>query len=431
MSLFYKTNLRRTSSAMVLRAMGVAIIGLSAVGGISGVSANAKEVSERQYCKPEVLNTPIFWDTERLGAVKTRLKANDAALRPAYDALIKRANTALTVAPYSVTDKGRPGPSGDLHDYVSLSRYYWPNPKTKDGLPYIRKDGQSNPEVNGVNFDRRRSQDMTDAVRDLSLAAYFSDDSRYSDKALRLAYTWFVNKDQRMNPNLKFAQGVPGQIPGREFGILDTRIYWNVMDSLWLLESADMVDKRVVDAVRVWFGDYAAWLITSDFGKKAKSKTNNHGSFYDAQLSHSLIFAGRCDLAKKALKSGLNRTAKQIDKSGLLPEEVSRTRSLFYHAFNARAFLRMAHMSQKLDIDLYEKRKRGAGSFKDTVHFIASYAGRTEAWPHQEIGKGLDKEIWSMLKYAQLIDDSPVITEALEKLDYDGSESYINLLGLQ
>jgi len=36
-----------------------------------------------------------------------------------------------------------------------------------------------------------------------------------------------------------------------------------------------------------------------------------------------------------------------------------------------------------------------------------------------------------MLKYAQLIDDSPVITEALEKLDYDGSESYINLLGLQ
>ena len=414
---------------MLLRTLVVTIMGLSVLDGFSGVSANAKEISKTKNCKPEVLNTPIFWETDRLAVVKTRLEAKEAALMPAYDALIKRANTALSVAPYSVTDKKRPGPSGDLHDYVSLSRYFWPNPKTKDGLPYIRKDGQSNPEINSVNFDRRRSQEMTNTVRDLSLAAYFSDDSRYADKAVRLAYTWFVDKDHRMNPNLKFAQGVPGRIPGREFGILDTRIYWDVMDSLWLLESADMVDQRVVNAVRVWFGNYAAWLITSDFGKKAKSKTNNHGSFYDAQLSHSLVFAGRCDLAKKALKSGLDRTAKQIEKNGLLPEEVTRTRSLFYHAFNAKAFLRMAHMAQKLDIDYYEKRKRGAGSFKDTVHFIASYAGRTEAWPHQEIGKGLDKEIWSMLKYAQFVDDSPVITEALERLDYDGSESYLNLLG--
>jgi len=78
-----------------------------------------------------------------------------------------------------------------------LSRYFWPNPKKKDGLPYIRKDGQTNPEVNGVNFDRRRSQEMTNAVRDLSLAAYFSDDKRYANKAVRLAYTWFVDKERR------------------------------------------------------------------------------------------------------------------------------------------------------------------------------------------------------------------------------------------
>ena len=383
MSLFYKAGIRRTSATMALRALAVAIIGLSSIQGFSGISASAQESSAQTRCEPEVLNTPIFWEAERLANVKSRLTANDAALMPAYKALLARANEALTVAPYSVTDKTRPGPSGDLHDYVSLSRYFWPNPNNEDGLPYIRKDGQSNPEINGVDFDRRRSQHMTEAVRDLSLAAYFSGDKRYADKAVRLAYTWFVDEDTRMNPNLKFAQGVPGQIPGREFGILDTRIYWDVMDSMWLLQSADMANKKVVDAVRAWFANYGAWLITSDFGKKAKSKTNNHGSFYDAQLSHTLVFAGRCDLAKKALKSGLDRTKKQIKKSGLLPGEIGRTRSLFYHAFNAEAFLRMAHLGQKLDVDVYEKRKGGAGSIKDTVHFVASYAGRIDEWPYE------------------------------------------------
>jgi len=413
---------------MLSVAAGITLMSLSSTGGTNAMKAQAQASGKRQ-CKSEVLNTPIFWDAQRLDAVKIRLAENDAELWPAYNALILRADEALTVKPYSVTDKTRPGPSGDLQDYVSLSRYFWPNPKTEDGLPYIRKDGKSNPEINGVNFDRRRSQNMTDAVRDLSLAAYFSGDKRYADKAVRLAYTWFVDPDKRMNPNLKFAQGVPGKIPGREFGILDTRVYWDVMDSLWLLESAGMADTRVVDAVRAWFGHYGAWLITSEFGKKAKSKTNNHGSFYDAQLSHTLVFAGRCDLAKKALKSGHDRTKKQIKKSGLLPEEVERTRSLFYHAFNADAFLRMSHLAQKLDVDFYDKRKSGAGSIKDTVHFIASYAGRIDDWPYQEISSDVKKQIWIMLKQAQFIDDSPEIREALDKLGYDGSKHYLNLLG--
>ena len=35
--------------------------------------------------------------------------------------------------------------SGDIHDYMSLSIYSWPDPEKKDGLPYIIKDGETNP----------------------------------------------------------------------------------------------------------------------------------------------------------------------------------------------------------------------------------------------------------------------------------------------
>lgn len=428
MSIFRLYNHYRRKRRYVFWALTCVIFSPLFFGGEITLIANAQDASNKASCDAELLNAPIFWDVKRLDAVKRKLDANDASYLPAYEDLIARANKALSVAPYTVTNKGRPGPSGDLQDYVSLSRYFWPDPKAKDGLPYIRKDGQSNPEINGINFDRRRSQDMTNAVRDLSLAAYLSHDERYAIKAIELAYTWFVNKEQRMNPHLKFAQSVPGRTAGREFGILDTRIYWDVIDSLLLLQSVDMVDEKIVDAVRVWFGHYAAWLIDSDFGKKARSKYNNHGTFYDAQLSHILVFAGRCDLAKTVLKSGHNRTKKQIKKDGLMPGEIHRTRSLFYHAFNAQAFLRMAHLSQKLGQDFYPVRKRGAGSIKDNVHFIASYAGRTDEWPYEEISANVEKSIWTMLKHAQLIDKSAVITEALNKLEYEDPQNHLNLL---
>lgn len=35
----------------------------------------------------------------------------------------------------------------DANDYVSLARYFWPDPNTPNGLPYIRRDGHVNPEI--------------------------------------------------------------------------------------------------------------------------------------------------------------------------------------------------------------------------------------------------------------------------------------------
>src|SRR5689334_14284788 len=51
--------------------------------------------------------------------------------------LVKDADKALKEGPYAVTQKNHPSPSGDPHDYVSLAPYFWPNPKTADGLPYV------------------------------------------------------------------------------------------------------------------------------------------------------------------------------------------------------------------------------------------------------------------------------------------------------
>lgn len=384
--------------------------------------------AQTSSCPAEVLRAPIYWDLNNLSSVKTQIAADNPHYKAAYMKLIEDADAALSKAPYSVTDKTKAGPSGDLKDYVSLSRYWWPNPNNSDGLPYIRKDGLTNPEINGVDFDRRRSQHMTDDVRTLALAAYFTGNKAYAEKAESFVRTWFLDETTAMHPHLKFAQNVPGVNAGREFGILDTRIYWDVMDGMLLLQSERMVDPSVVNELRGWFGRYATWLVTSEFGQKASKKKNNHGVYYDAQLSHILMFAGRCDLAKKIIKKSHDRTKKQIDKSGLMPEEKTRTQSLFYHAFNLQAFLRLASYAEQLDVGFYDKTKKGAGSVKTSVEFVASYAGRVEEWPYEEINSNVEKSLWNMLVHAQLLGDSPSLKTAIEALNYNASNDQLNLI---
>jgi len=97
-----------------------------------------------------------------------------------------------------------------------------------------------------------------------------------------------------------------------------------------------------------------------------------------------------------------------------MPEEKERTQSLFYHAFNLQAFLRLAYYAEQLDIGFYNKAKKGAGSVKTSVDFVASYAGRVEDWPYEEINSNVEKSLWSMLVHAQLLDDRQSLKDALE-----------------
>jgi hypothetical protein len=55
------------------------------------------------------------------------------------------ADKALKHQPYSVVHPKPRKPQGSTpHDFVSLSIYSRPNPKTKDGLPYVLIDGKKN-----------------------------------------------------------------------------------------------------------------------------------------------------------------------------------------------------------------------------------------------------------------------------------------------
>ena len=105
---------------------------------------------------------------------------------------------------------------------MSLAPYWWPNPATPNHLPYVRKDGEHNPEASAVE-DHNNLGRMAKNVHALALAYYFTGDESDAKRASLLLHVWFLDPATRMNPNMKFAQAILGVNDGRGTGILDSR----------------------------------------------------------------------------------------------------------------------------------------------------------------------------------------------------------------
>ena len=54
---------------------------------------------------------------------------------------------------------------GGLHDFYSNADYWWPDPSKPDGLPYVQRDGESNPQ--NFNEHRRCVTQLRDAQKEI------------------------------------------------------------------------------------------------------------------------------------------------------------------------------------------------------------------------------------------------------------------------
>ncbi len=289
-----------------------------------------------------------------LALTQRRLQNGDAALQAPFNALKKRADRALQTAPRSVTEKTMLPPSGSKNDYMSMGPYWWPNPATANGLPYVQRDGQRNPDAAGNALDATRMQGMLADTRDLALAYHFTNDARYAHKAAAIVRTWFITPATRMNPSLRFGQSVPGIAEGRGTGIIDTRDLWWVMDAVTLIApaggaGADSLNAADVRAFKQWLVDYADWLQTSALGRDEAAAKNNHGMFFDVQLAALWLYIGETEKARQLLFNvQRGRFGAQIDAQGRMPLELARTRPYHYHTFTLEAMTRLARYSQVL-----------------------------------------------------------------------------------
>ncbi|MBD3384371.1 hypothetical protein GF407_05520 [candidate division KSB1 bacterium] len=359
----------------------------------------------------------FLYDAEDLALSKSRLEAGDETLQPALDSLLHQADRALQQGPWSVMDKPFTPPGGDKHDYMSVGPYWWPNPDTEDGLPYIRKDGLTNPERE--LYDRVPLEKLTSAVKTLSLAYYFTDHELYAARAAGLIRVWFLDDSTRMNPNLNYGQAIPGITIGRGIGIIDTYRFAPICDAIRLLELSGHWTDRDHAAIKKWFDKYLHWLLTSDHGKDEAAKENNHGTFYDIQTSRLAFFVGREDIAEKILsRVPEKRIAVQIEPDGRQPLELSRTSAFGYSSGNLRGLFRLAMLAEHVGLDLWHFRTTDGRSIRAGLEFLLPFALQEKEWPYQMIHgwrNHLDK-MYFMLRIAAQKYQYPPYEEMIDRL---------------
>ena len=324
-------------------------------------------------------------DGDRLEHSRQRLQQGDAVLKLALEKLKHDADKAMSLGPFSVVDKEIAPPSGDKHDYMSRAPYYWPNPDTPDHLPYIRKDGEVNPEYHKIP-DVTSLKTMSQTVQLLALAYYFTGERRYADRATLLLRTWFLDPKTRMNPNLQFAQAIPGVNTGRGIGIIETLHFTDVIDALGLLAGSSTWTGADDRAIRDWFSQYLTWLRESPNGRDESRWANNHGTMYDVQASTYALILGNDDIAKQILSTVPERRYKvQIEADGRQPLELERTKAWSYSIMNIRGHMQLATLARHVDVDLWNAQTSDGRGMRKALDFLIPFAIEEKPWPYQQI----------------------------------------------
>lgn len=329
----------------------------------------------------------VVIDGHRLVDAKAQLNRGSDSLKASLDHLVGQADSWLSQGPWTVTSKANAPPNGTIHDYASQAPYWWPNPNSADGCPYIDKDGVRNPEVDNYP-DKIDSIKLFNSTYVLSLAWYYTGNPKYSYHAADIIRTWFLDPETAMNPNLDHAQIIPCANTGRSIGIIDfSQDYTEVIDAVAILNTgAPGWSKTDAAAFHEWNKRFLIWLAYSPFGVEESSATNNHGTFANMQITALALFTGNYSLALSKANLAKDFIDNQITSNGSQPQELARTRSFHYSNFDLTAHLRWALIARKLGVDLFKyEGPQGQTLFKAVNFLVPAATGGASDWAYPEL----------------------------------------------
>lgn len=329
-------------------------------------------------------------DAKQLAYAKVHLK--DAAYSQAFRNLVSLADGDLLLKPPTVMTKEYIPASGSKHDYVSLARYAWPDETQPNGLPYVMRDGVSNPELK--KFDRNKLSVMANAVYRLSLAYYFSGEEKYAQKATELIRVWFIDKKTKVNPNLRFAQHIPGKADGRCYGVIDAYSYVKMLDGVQLLEKSKSFTQKDSKLLKAWFSQLLKWLLTHPQAIEESYQKNNHATAYDVQVAAYALYTGNKKVFSDIVDNfSKRRIATQIMPDGKQPYELRRTLAFGYSQYNLTHIIDLMLMIKHQGVDFRQYCVSGEHSFFKAMDFLAPYMGKSVSdWPYQQISGWEDKQ---------------------------------------
>ena len=296
--------------------------------------------------------------------------------------ILKTADAALKVEPITITKFRAKLSEGGANDFYSNGDYWWPNPNTTNGLPYVQRDGQTNPE----NFveHRRCIMGLRDAIAALGAAYKITGDDRYAAKATELLQTFFLNPQTRMNPSLKYAQAIPGITPGRGIGIIDTLHLAEVPLAVLAMEKSKALPPEVFPGVKQWFRDYADWMTTSTNGLQEANAKNNHAVAFWLQIAaFSRLTGDEAKVAECRKRFKEVFVAKQMASDGSFPEELRRTKPYGYSIFQLDNMASLAQLLSRQEESLWLYALPDGRGMRQAMAFLYPYLADKSKWPHK------------------------------------------------
>ncbi len=280
--------------------------------------------------------------------------------------------------PWSVTYRRPEGLKISPNDYYSEGPYWWPDPKNPKG-PYIRKDGQRNP--NRFDKNRRDLGDMASAVLALGMGAWLFDSERYAGRAAKLVSVWFVDPATRMNPNLDYGQAVKGHNDGRGAGIIDTVSLIYAAQGMALLERSGKWNATDAAGARKWFTAYVEWLNTSKNGRDEQKAQNNHGTWWTSQVAAFAAFTHNSSMQRMMWERFHNQLVPvEIQPDGSCPREEARTNSLSYSTMNLDGFTVLCRLAEQDGQNLWK-----GTTLEKSFFYLKPYVLDPSKWKKQQI----------------------------------------------
>jgi hypothetical protein len=341
----------------------------------------------------------FLMDARQLHITKQRFAAGDKTISAAVSKIEADAKKALDEGPFSVTTKSAAPPSGDKHDYMSQAPYFWADPKSPNGLPYIRRDGERNPEIKKFP-DHQTLDKLESAVETLALAYYLKGDEVYAAKAVAMLRAFFLDSATRMNPNLQYAQAIPGVNTGRGIGLIETRGLTRVIDAIGLLDDSKALTDADKQGLKDWFAKFLVWMQESKNGRDEAATKNNHGTYYDVQIASFALFLGKKDLAKQILETAkTKRIAIQIEPDGRQLLELARTRAWSYSTGNLEGLMQLAMLGDTVGVDLWNYQTADGRSIRRALEYLYPFAVG-EKWKYQQLGEWQPQALFPLMRRA-------------------------------
>ncbi len=295
--------------------------------------------------------------------------------------IFRQAEAALGMAPVAITQSRARLSEGGPHDFYSNGDYWWPDPNQPDGLPYIRRDGQSNPD----NFSAHRLalRDMRDAVAALACAHALDGEEKYAAKAVTLLKVFFLDEATRMNPSLLYAQAIPGRVSGRGIGIIDTLHLAEVPLAIMAIDKAQAMTPEVREGLKQWFADYAEWMTTHKYGLDEMNARNNHSVAYMVQLAAFARLTAdtqKLELCRRRYREVF--VPNQMAADGSFPQELARTKPYGYSIFQLDNMAILCQLLSTPDHDLWTFELPDGRGIRKAVAFLFPYLQDKRKWPH-------------------------------------------------